>query len=104
MRPTRPANPMDVILGVHREIVVHHMRDTIHINPPRRDVRRHQHPHRAGLEILQRPQTLALRPIRVDRRRPYPLMVQVVREMIRRVLHANKNQHHVHLRLLEQMQ
>ena len=45
-------NPMDVILHVHREIVVHHVRDAVHINAARRDIGRHQHPHRTVLEIL----------------------------------------------------
>src|SRR4029077_12277443 len=46
------SDAMDVILRVHREVVVHHMRDPIHIDPSRRDVRSHQHSHRARLEIF----------------------------------------------------
>src|SRR5258705_12325084 len=36
------ADAMDVIFDVHREIIVHHMRDAVHVNAPRRDVRRDQ--------------------------------------------------------------
>jgi hypothetical protein len=50
-RTARPPDPVHVILHLRRKIQVHHMRNPIHINPPRRNVRRHQHPHRPILEI-----------------------------------------------------
>ena len=53
VRPAGAADAMDIIFRVHREIVIHHMRNTVHVNAARRDVRRHQHAHRAGLEIFQ---------------------------------------------------
>jgi len=57
---TRAADAVDVIFRMHGEIVIHHMRDAVHVNSPRRNVRRHQHTHRAGFEILQRFQPLIL--------------------------------------------
>ena len=63
VRATRAANPMDVILRVHWEIVIYHVRNAVHVNAPSRDVRRHQHPHRAGFEILQRFEPLVLRTV-----------------------------------------
>ena len=53
VRAAGAADAMDVILRVHREIVVHHVRDAVHVNAARGDVRRHEHAHGAGLEILQ---------------------------------------------------
>ncbi len=46
----RAADPVNVILIGHREIVVDDVRDAVHIDAARRDVGRHQHPHFAGLE------------------------------------------------------
>ena len=63
VRPACPSDAMDVILRVHREIVVHHVRDAVHVNAARRDVRRHEHAHRTGLEILQRLEALVLRAV-----------------------------------------
>src|ERR1035441_9610839 len=33
----RAADAVDVILGVHREVVIHHVRDAVHIDPAGRD-------------------------------------------------------------------
>jgi len=63
MGAARAANAMNVIFCMHREIKIHDMRNTVHINPARRDVRRHQHAYRTGLEILQRFEPLILRAV-----------------------------------------
>ena len=60
---------MDVILRVHREIVIHHVRNPIHVDAARGNVGRDQNADGAGLEILQRAQPLILRSIRMDRAR-----------------------------------
>src|SRR5205814_6531816 len=52
VRAAGAADAMDIILRVHREIIVHLMRDPIHIDTSRRNVRSHQHSHRARLEIF----------------------------------------------------
>ncbi len=59
----RPADAMDVVLGVHREVIIHHVRDAVHIDPAGRDVGRDQHAHGAGLEIFQGAQPLVLRAV-----------------------------------------
>ena len=104
IRAAGAANAVDVILHVHRKIVVHHVRDAVHVNAARRDVRRHQHPHHAFLEILQRAQPLVLRAVRVQRRTAHALLLQLPRQPVGGVLHPRENQHHVHLRVLQQMQ
>ena len=67
MRAAGASDAMDIILRVHREIVIHHMRDPIDIDAARGDIGRDQHAHRARLEIFQSAQPLILRTIRMDR-------------------------------------
>src|SRR5260370_40643393 len=43
MRPAGAPNAMHVILGMHRKIVVHHVRNAIHINAAGRDIRSDQY-------------------------------------------------------------
>lgn len=54
VRATGPANSVDVILRMHREVVVHHVRDTVDINAARGDIGRDQYSQRARFKILQR--------------------------------------------------
>src|ERR1700720_3230476 len=54
MRPTGAPNAVDVILRVHWKIVVHHMRDSIHVAATRGDIGGDENTNSAGLEILQR--------------------------------------------------
>ena len=49
VRAAGASDAMDVILRVHREIVIHHVRDPIHIDAARGDIRGHQHAHRARI-------------------------------------------------------
>ena len=60
IRASGASDAMDVILDVHREIVVDHMRDAVHVNAARGDVCGHEHAHCARLEIFQRLQPLIL--------------------------------------------
>ena len=52
VRAPGASDAMDVILDVHREIVVHYMRDAVHVNAARGDVCGDKHAHCAGLEIF----------------------------------------------------
>jgi hypothetical protein len=47
LRPPCAADAMHVILRMHREIVIHHVRNAVHVNAAGRDVGRHQDAHRA---------------------------------------------------------
>ena len=63
MRAAGASDPMDVILGVHGEIVIHDMRNTVHVDPAGRDVRSNEHADDAGFEILQSTEPLILRAV-----------------------------------------
>ena len=63
------ADAMDVVLGVHREIVIHDVRNAVHVDAARGDVGGHEHPHGAGLELRERAQPLVLRAVGMQRSR-----------------------------------
>ena len=60
VRTSGAADAMDIILGVHREIIIHDVRNAVHVNAARGDVCRHEHPHGTGFEIFQRLEPLVL--------------------------------------------
>ena len=66
--PACPADPMDIILRMEREIIVDHMRNAVHINAPCCNVGCNQHTDFAGFKLLQRTQTLVLRSVGMQRR------------------------------------
>src|SRR5436190_5434921 len=51
VRTAGASDSMDVILGMEREIVIHHVRNPVDIDAAGGDVGRDQHSNRAGLEI-----------------------------------------------------
>ena len=102
VRAAGATDAMDVILRVHREIVVHHMRNPVHIDAPRGDVGRHQNADRAGLEILQRTQPLVLRTIGMDRPRLDSAAFETARDLVGAVLCPGENEHRVELRIAQQ--
>jgi len=59
-RAPGPADAMNVILRVHREVVIDHVGNPIHVNSARGDVRGNKDSHCARLEILQCPEPLVL--------------------------------------------
>src|SRR5256885_1033165 len=60
-RASSAADAVHVILGMLGKVVIYNMRDAIHVNAARRDVRRDQNPNRPVFEILERSQPLVLR-------------------------------------------
>ena len=74
--PTRPPDPVDVVLRVPRQLEVHDVRQVLDVEPPRSDVGRDEDADRAGLELLERPRPLRLRAVTVDRDRIDPVPVQ----------------------------
>ena len=84
VRAAGASDAVDIILGVHREIVIHDMRDPIHIDAARGDVGRHEHPDGAGFEILQCAEPLILRTIGMDRSRLDSAALQTARDLGRR--------------------
>ena len=99
MRAAGAADAMDVILRVHREIVIHHVRNAVHVDAARRDIRGHEHAHRAGLEILQRAQPLVLRTVRMERAGLDAAAFEPARDAVGAVLGAGENEHGVELRI-----
>jgi hypothetical protein len=63
---------VDVALGNVRELVVHDVRDPVDVDPPRRDVRGHEHGAATAAEPLERAlaRLLGLVPVDGDRRDP----------------------------------
>src|SRR5690242_11389717 len=63
VRAARSADAVNIILGVHGEIIIDDVRDAVHIDAPRGDVGGDQHAHGTRLEILQGAQSLVLRSV-----------------------------------------
>ena len=103
MRAARASDAMDVILGVHRKIVIHDMRNSIHVDSARRDIRRHEHPHDSGFEILQSAEPLILRAVRMDRSRLDSAALEPARDAVGAVFRASKDEDRVELRIGQQM-
>ena len=104
MRTPRAADPVDIILRVHWKVVVHHMRDAIHIDASRRDVRRHQHAYCSRLEILQGAQSLILRAVRMNRSGLDPAALEPARNAVGGMFRPREDEHGVELLISQQMQ
>ena len=65
-RPVRPM-PVDVVLGIERNVVVDDVRYALYVESPLRDVRGNQDTDLTGREPVQRPRTMSHLPIRVHR-------------------------------------
>src|ERR1044071_10095169 len=92
VRAARSANAVNVILRVQGKIVIHHVRDAVHIDASRGDIGRNQHAYGTRLEILQGAQPLVLRSVRVQRRRPDPMRFEAARHPVGAMLHPRENQ------------
>jgi len=84
----RAADAVDVVLGVHRKVIIHHVRDAVHIDPAGCNVSRDQHAHGAGLEILQGAQALVLRTVGVEGSRSDPAGFEAARDSVGAMFHA----------------
>ena len=98
------ADAMHVILRVHRKVVIHHVRNAVHVDAARGDVGRDEHAHRAGFEILQGAQSLVLRAIGVNRSRLDARAFESARDAIGAVFRPRENEHGIELRIAQQMQ
>ena len=103
VRAAGASDAVDIVLHMQRKIIVHHVRDAVHVNAAGGDIRRHQHAHRAGFEIFQRAQTLALRTVRVQRGGADAFLLQLAGEAVGGMFHARKNEHHVHAGFVQEM-
>ena len=74
---TRPSDAVDVVLGVVGDLEVDDHRQALDVEPASRDVGRHEDPDLSGLERLERPLALGLRPVAVDGRGLDPVSIEL---------------------------
>src|SRR5438105_308974 len=103
VRAAGASNAMDIILRVHREIVIHHVRNPIHIDAARRDVGGDEDTDGAGFEILQRTEPLVLRAIGMDRSRFSSTAFETASDLVGATLSPANNEHSVELRIAQEM-
>jgi hypothetical protein len=99
MGATGASNAMDIILRVHRKIVVHHVRNPIHIDAARGNVSGDQDTDRAGFEVLQRAEALVLRAIGMDGFRFDSTAFKTAGNAVGPVFCACKNENGIELRI-----
>jgi hypothetical protein len=87
IRAASASNAMNIVFDVHWKIVVHHVRNAVHVNAARGDIGGHQNANRTGFEILQCFQALILRAIRMQCGGTNAFLFQVPRDAIRAVFH-----------------
>ena len=97
LRTTRSTDSVDVILRVHWEIVIYHVRDAIDIDAARGDIGGDENTHRARLEILQRAQALILRTVRMNRPGHDSAGLKLARDSVSTSLGSRKDKHRVEL-------
>jgi predicted nucleotidyltransferase len=82
VHPPGATDPVHVVLGRSRHVVVDHVRHVVDVDAARGDVRRHEHVDAAVLEVPQRALALALRAIAVQRRGAVTRLAQPAREPV----------------------
>jgi len=97
------SNAMDIILRVHREIVIHHVRDPIHIDAARGDVGGDEDTDGAGFEILQCAEPLVLRAIGMDGSRFNSTAFETASDLVGATLSPGKNENSVELLIAQEM-
>ena len=84
---------MHIGFGRVGHLEVHHVRDSIDVEPPRRDIGRHQHRVGPGPETFDRGHALLLRAIGMERHRADTHRAQLRRQAIRADLRPAEHQH-----------
>ena len=88
----RPADPVHVILGDHRQLEVDDVRQGFDVEASGRDFRRDQDVDAPGLEIVQGPDSLALALVAVDRGRGDAVLAELFGEPVGGVLRPCEDQ------------
>src|SRR5215212_3130292 len=104
MSAAGPPDAMDVILGVHWEIVIDDMGNPIDVDAARRDVRRDENTNSTRLEVLQRAQPLVLRAIGVDCPGLDAAAFETARDPIGTPLRPGEDKDGIELRIAEKME
>jgi len=92
---TGPARPADAVHIVHRrarEIIVHHRRQVVDVQAPRREIRGHQHAQPARLEMRQRFGPTALTQFTVQRAGVDPRPTKFLRHVLGGVFGRDKDE------------
>ena len=90
--PARPADPVDVVLGDHRQLVVDDVRQLLDVEAARGDLGRDEDRGAAGLEVVERPDPLALALVAVDRGRGDAVAGELLGEAVRAVLRPGEDE------------
>ncbi len=83
---TRPADPVNVVLGDHRQLVVDDVRQVLDVEPTRGDLGRDEDRRPARFEVVEGADALALALVAVDGRGVDPVAPELLGEAIRPVL------------------
>src|SRR5712692_1987428 len=100
--PARPADAVDVVVRHQRDVEVHHVAKRLHVDPPGRDVRRHEDPVLAALEAGERFGALRLRPIPMDPLGFDALLGQIRGQAVGSMLGAREDERLLHLPAFKQ--
>jgi hypothetical protein len=90
--PPRPADPVDVILGMTGEVVVDDVGNTFHVDAPGSDIGGHQDPDPSRLKVLQGPQALVLGAVGMKRRHRDSFFFKTSGDPVGPVFGAGKDQ------------
>src|ERR1700728_2905250 len=91
-RASCTADTMNEILRDVRQVVINHVRDVLHVNAARSQIRRDQHANASLLESSQGRGALRLRTSAVNHGGSNPFAVQTFRQTLGPVLRAHENQ------------
>ena len=88
----RPPDPVDVVLGGHRQLEVDDVGQAVDVDPAGGDVGRHEDRHPARLEVVQGPDPLGLAAVAVDRRGRDAVPLELLGEPVGAVLRAGEDE------------
>ena len=97
-------NAMDIVFRVHRKIVIHHMRNSVYVDPARRYVGSHEDADGPRFEIFQGTQPLILGPIGMDRSCFDAAAFEPARKPVGPVFGSGKYEDGIELRIAQKME
>ena len=90
--PPRPADPMNIVLGMAGEVVVDDVGNALHVDAPGSDIGSHQNPDPPGLKVLQSPQPLILGAVGMKRRHGDSIFFEPAGDPVGPMFGAGKDQ------------
>jgi hypothetical protein len=89
----RAADTVHIVFRAIRQVKIDDMSDIRHINPSRRNIRRHQDAERAALKSIEGRTALGETPVTVEHGHFMPLLPQHPTQLIRSMFRACEDQH-----------